>query len=197
MRHYLIAALMAGATATPAFAQDTTPSPLSSAGFHIEVLGGYDSSRIYTDDDGGVVYGIGAGYDLMAGRVLLGIEAEASDSTNRGCDSGLVTPADQICARASRDFYVGGRAGTHVARNVLLYAKAGYTNARFRIDYDDGTPAGTSNFSINDNLDGIRVGLGAEFAVGRNAFIRTEGRYSNYEGGSDRGQVIGGFGLRF
>ena len=47
------------------------------------------------------------------------------------------------------------------------------------------------------DLDGVRVGAGAQFGVGRNAYIRTEPRYSNYEHGSDRGALLGAFGFRF
>lgn len=197
MRHFLIAGLMAGAFAVPAFAQDAPPPSGPPAGFHVEGLAGYDSAQIYQDNDGGLLYGIGAGYDFRAGPILLGIAGEAIDTTNRGCIDGLAVPGDSLCSRAGRDLYIGARAGTNVARNVLLYATAGYTNARFRVDYDDGTPGGTNDFGYSQNLDGVRVGLGAEFGIGRNAFIRTEGRYSNYQGDSGRGQVIGGFGFRF
>lgn len=84
-----------------------------------------------------------------------------------------------------------------VGRNILLYGKAGYTNARIRVVYDDGTAGGASNFSVGENLNGVRVGLGAQFAIGGNAYIRTEARYSNYEGGGDRAGVVGAFGFRF
>jgi outer membrane immunogenic protein len=196
MRSYLIAALIAGSLATPAFAQDTPP-PTSMSGFRVEGLVGYDSARIADNKDGGLLYGVGVGYDFQSGRAVFGIEAEASDSTNRGCVNDFFVAGDSLCARTERDLYVGGRAGAVVGRNVLLYAKAGYTNARFRVDFDDGTPAGTSNFSDSVNVDGVRVGLGAQFGIGRNAYIRTEARYSNYEGGSDRGGLVGAFGFRF
>lgn len=195
MRFCLIAALLAGTLATPAFAQDAAVPDWS--GFRIEGLVGYDSAEINDDSDGGVIYGVGAGYDFQMGRMVFGIEGEASDSTNRGCIDDFVTAGDSFCARAERDLYVGGRLGAVVGRSVLLYGKAGYTNARFQLDYDDGTPGGASNFSLSDNLDGVRVGLGAQFAIGRNAYIRTEARYSNYEAGSDRGGVVGAFGFRF
>lgn len=196
MRFCLMAALMAGTLVTPAFAQDARP-PNSMSGFRIEGLIGYDSTQINDDDDGGVIYGVGAGYDFQSGRAVFGVEAEASDSTIRGCIDNIFNAGDSLCARTERDLYVGGRAGAVVGRNVLLYAKAGYTNARFRVDYDDGTAAGTNNLSNSGNLDGVRVGLGAQFGIGRNAYIRTEARYSNYEAGSDRGGVVAAFGFRF
>jgi len=194
MRKMLIAGLLAGPLSTPAFAQNSSPP---TGGFHVEGLGGYDSARVLSNDDGGVLYGIGAGYDFRLGRALLGIQGEASDSTNEGCLRGVIVTGDSVCAAAGRDLFIGGRAGFMAGRRVLIYGTAGYTNARFRVDYLDGTAAGASNFSYAQNLDGIRVGAGAEFGIGRRAFLRTEFRYANYEGGSDRGQGVAGFGFRF
>jgi len=185
--------------ATPVAAQETVSQENGSpwTGFRVEGLAGYDSARIQSDNDGGLVYGVGVGYDFQTGRAVLGIEAEATDSTRRGCTTDFIFINDAFCARAGRELSIGLRAGVLVSPRVLLYAKAGYTNARFNVDYDDGTPAGTNNFSYNQNLDGIRVGGGAEFRVGGNAFVRLEGRYSNYEFGGDRGQIVSAFGFRF
>jgi outer membrane immunogenic protein len=203
MRISVVAGLVAGISAAPAVAQDVPPAslsgvpPVSMSGFHIEGLAGYDSARIADDNDGGILYGARAGYDFQAGRFVFGIEGEASESTNHACVTGLFAANDSLCARAGRDFAITGRAGVVVGRRVLLYGTAGYTNASYQIDYDDGTPAGASNFVDHVYLDGVRVGAGAQFGVGRNAYIRTELRYSNYEEGSDRGQVLGAFGFRF
>ena len=84
-----------------------------------------------------------------------------------------------------------------VGGNTLLYAKAGYTNARIGLDYEDGTAATDPDFSIGTNLDGVRAGAGAQFGIGENTYLKTEYRYSNYEQGFDRHQVVAGFGLRF
>jgi outer membrane immunogenic protein len=194
MHKFLIAALLAGALATPAFAQDTRP-PVG--GFHVEAIGGYDSTQIQEDSGGGLLYGVGAGYDFRVGRAVLGIQAEATESTNDGCVASVFAPGDSFCASAARELFIGGRAGFMVGRNVLLYGTAGYTNARFRVDYDDGTAPGTNDFTYAQNVDGVRVGAGAEFGLGRNAFLRTELRYSNFEGGSDRGQGVAALGFRF
>lgn len=78
---------------------------------------------------------------------------------------------------------------------MLLFGKAGYTNARYVTEYEDPN-AGISD-RIGTNLDGLRVGAGVQFGVGRNAYFRTEARYSNYEGGADRGALLGAFGFRF
>ena len=199
MCKYALAALLAGAVATPAFAQDRPPDPSAPSfeGFRIEGLVGWDHAEILDNDGGGLLYGIGAGYDFQTGRAVIGIEGEASESTNGGCTRDFFATGDSFCIDMSRDLYIGGRAGVIVGRNILLFGKAGYTNARVRSEYDDGTPAGTNNFTFSENLDGVRVGLGAQFGIGRNAYFRTEARYSNYEGGSDRGALLGAFGFRF
>lgn len=200
MRITLIAALMAGTLATPAFAQDEpeatiTPAPSSMSGFRVEGLVGWDHTEILGDDQGGVLYGVGIGYDFQAGGAVLSIEAEANDSTNNGCLTGIVNANDRLCITSGRDLYVGARVGFPVGRNVLLFGKAGYTNARYITEYDDSTAGIHDRFG--QNLDGIRVGAGAQFGLGRNAYFRTEARYSNYESGGDRGALLGAFGFRF
>ena len=197
MRLYLVAASMAASFAAPAFAQDTPPPSPSRPGFHVEAVAGFDGASIQGESEGGILYGLGAGYDFHTGHAVLGIQGEVTESTNEGCIRGLVNAADSLCVDQSRDFYIGARAGAFVGRNVLLYAGAGYTNARFEIDYDDGTAGGVNDFSLTDHLDGIRVSGGGELGIGRNAFLRGEYRYSNYEQDGDRHQVVGGFGFRF
>jgi outer membrane immunogenic protein len=51
--------------------------------------------------------------------------------------------------------------------------------------------------ALSGNGDGLRLGAGIEFALGRGAYAKTEYRYSNYEGGVTRNQVITGLGFRF
>ena len=185
----VIAAFLAAA---PAAAQDNRPAW---QGFHVEALVGLDHT--IHQHGGGVVYGMGGGYDLQAGRMVLGIDAEATDSTYTGCVVDVISANDRLCASPRRELSISLRAGILVSPNVLLYAKGGYANARFHVDYDDGTPAGTNNFNFSQNLDGIRVGGGAELRVSRTAFIRVEGRYSDYRHGSGRGQAVAAFGFRF
>ena len=192
--------LLATATAfaTPAFSQDApdgaAPAP-SFSGFRVEALLGWDHTEILDDDQGAPLYGIGVGYDYQTGRAVLGLEAEASLSNNNGCLSDLINPGDRFCSETGRDLYVGARAGIIVSRNVLLFAKSGYVNTRFTSDYDPG--AGGAVTSAHFNMDGLRVGGGAEFRVGRNAYIRAEGRYTDYHGGGNRGALLGAFGFRF
>lgn len=193
MRKYLLAALCAGTLATPAFAQDQG----NLSGFRIEGLVGYDRPSVQDESADGVAYGVGVGYDFQSGNAVFGLEAEATDSSASERVAGAVLPGDELRVRAGRDLYVGGRVGAVVGGRTLLYAKAGYTNARVRVDYEDGTAGTVNDFTDRTNLDGVRAGAGAQFSIGSNAFLKTEYRYSNYQDGVDRHQVVGGFGFRF
>ncbi len=218
----IAAMLVAGSTiaiATPAMAQsadDTFTGP------RVEALVGYDDLKAGSsvDDDGnenndqsieGVTYGIGVGYDVDLGGAVVGVEGEWTDSTAKtefadgdfeGFGFGRVD--------AGRDLYIGARAGAKVQPDLLLYAKGGYTNAKLNVLANDGV----TEFDQDYNLDGFRVGAGAEYAMSENSFFKLEYRYSNYKEGEvdfdgtlpdserfdvdlDRHQVMAGFGLRF
>lgn len=185
-----IALAGAAGLATPALAQE--PAAASFAGPRVEGIVGWDRSQGYGDHDDGALYGIAGGYDFQSGNLVLGVDAEVNDSTAKDC-AGAGSAADpRVCAKAGRDLYVGGRVGTVVGGRTLLYAKAGYTNARYKVSYDDG-----DKITDGRNFDGLRVGAGAEYALSRNSFLKAEYRYSNYEDGLARHQVVGGFGFRF
>jgi len=178
MRILHVAALVAAASATPAFAET---APFS--GGHVEAITGYDSVHGGGDSTGGILYGVGAGYDFRSGNAVFGIEGEALESTAGDCDSGL-------CVDASRDLYIGGRVGAVVSPSVLLYAKAGYTNARVVVE-SGGVSAGT-------NFDGVRAGAGLEWAIPSSPVtLRTEYRYSNYQDGLSRHQGVLALAFRF
>jgi outer membrane immunogenic protein len=196
MRKYLLAGLTAGAaaiSATPASAQEAAPF----SGVRVEGIVGYDTTDVEDENSSGILYGVGVGYDFQVGGLVAGIEAEASDSTLDECVSDVDLVGDELCVQAGRDLYVGGRVGAAVSRNVLLYGKVGYTNARVALDYEDGTTGTVLDFEEGENLDGVRVGAGLEFALGPNSFAKAEYRYSNYEQGFDRHQAVAGFGFRF
>lgn len=209
----------AAALAAPALAQDAP----SFSGPRVEVLTGYDISKAGSsvdndanrkDDESmeGVLFGIGAGYDVAVGGAVLGVEGEVSQGTAKGrFDSFDVEDFGLGRVKAGRDLYVGARAGVLVSPQTLLYAKAGYTNARYKVV---GGDMGNSLRQAYDT-DGWRVGAGAEVAVKRNVFAKLEYRYSNYskaevdfenEGiadsprfdiDTDRHQVVAGLGVRF
>ena len=53
----------------------------------------------------------------------------------------------------------------------------------------------TSTSTIN--LDGYRLGLGLEQALGANSFAKADYRYSNYEQDVTKNELLAGFGIRF
>jgi outer membrane immunogenic protein len=170
---FLIAAGIASAVlATPAFAQDTN----NLAGPRVEALLGYDLVSFGGEDKGGVLFGIGAGYDFAVGNgVALGLDVEASDSTTDVGD-----------LKAGRDLYAGGRVSFAVSPSANLYLKAGYTNARIKLEG-----------CCSDNGDGFRLGVGGQLGIGGKAYVGGEYRYSNYESDFSRHQFAATIGTRF
>lgn len=191
MRKYIIAALFAATAASPAFAQ-TADTPLG--GFRVEGLIGYESQDVEDDNADGLTYGVGVGYDLQRGRTVFGVEAEATESEVDECVANFPGAGDSLCADAGRDLYVGGRVGAVIGANSLVYAKAGYTNARYELEYD---PAVGTTTTASDDLDGVRVGAGVQFGLGPNLYAKAEYRYSNYEQGFDKHQGLVGVGFKF
>lgn len=218
--HALLAAASLGVLATPAAAQDVADNTFT--GLWGGVIGGYDTSRAgsTTDDDAnedndqsidGFGYGVQLGYDIDAGPVVIGAEAEYSDSTAEvefdGDDAETFGLGN---VSAGRDLYFGARIGAKVGDNAMIYAKGGYTNAKFDIRASDGV----TEFNQDFDTDGYRLGAGAEYALSDNAFFKLEYRYSNYSEGEvdfegmagdtdrfdidlDRHQVMAGVGFRF
>jgi outer membrane immunogenic protein len=192
------AAAVACALAAPALAQDGPPPPEASpfTGAHVELLGGLDNVRSQGEGETGLLYGVAGGFDWQAGQAVIGLEAEASGATTKQTVRDFLAAGDRLRLRAGRDLYVGARAGVVAGGSTLIYAKAGYTNARERLTYDDGTAANTLGFRVGENLDGVRAGAGAEFTAGR-FLIKAEYRYSNYEADVVRHQGVVGVGVRF
>lgn len=191
MRTMIFALIAAIGVTTPALAQQATPF----TGARVEGIIGWDRLQANGEHSDDFAYGIAGGYDFQRNGLLVGIEGEATDSSAKSC-AGVKTVADpRLCAKAARDLYVGGRVGKVVGGgNALVYAKAGYTNARFKATADDGV---TQTTLFRSDLDGFRLGAGAEYAIGPNSYVKAEYRYSNYSDDISRNQVIGGFGFRF
>ena len=206
------------AVASPAMAQDADPF----TGARVGAIVGYDVTKAgstvdndTTDSDDqsidGLLYGVDVGYDFAASpNFVLGVEGEYSESTAKtGFDRGDFEGFGIGNVKAGRDLYAGVRAGFRAAPSTLVYAKAGYTNARFDVRTSDGT----TDTRTNIDTDGYRLGAGVEQAIGSNAYAKLEYRYSNYGEGevdyvngpdsgrfnldTDRHQVVVGAGIRF
>ena len=214
----LILASGAAFVAVPAFAQEvdstfTGPRVEGIIGYDVSKAGSSvdnDTSRSDDESIDGLMYGIGAGFDFAMGGVVLGVEGEYTDSTAKtGFDNGDFEGFGFGNVKAGRDLYVGGRVGFIAAPKTLVYAKAGYTNARYDVLASDGRTELKSNF----DTDGYRLGAGVEQAISENTFAKIEYRYSKYSEGEidvpngadsdrfdldlDRHQVVASVGLRF
>ena len=83
--------------------------------------------------------------------------------------------------QTGRELGATARVGGIVGSNVLLYGLGGYSNLN----------AGGFNF------EGFQVGAGVEVALGKQAFVKAEHRYANYDAGVEFHQNLLGVGLRF
>lgn len=172
MRKFLmLAALLAsGALATPAAAQDGT--------FRVGAIGGFDSVKLSdgvdSESDSGTMYGAVVGYDFSFGPAFVGLEGEYADSSTGVTFDDVLVAGDRVSLTAGRDLYLGGRLGV-TAGMLRFYAKAGYTNARAKGRYTDGT----TSVSEHIDLDGWRIGAGVEVPLGP-VGLRFEARHSDY-----------------
>ncbi|MEH3100178.1 outer membrane protein [Sphingomonas adhaesiva] len=195
------AAAFGAMLATPALAQD---GPFS--GPRVEALAGYDNVKDGGDGDSegrsGFAYGGLLGYDIQRGNTVFGVEGEITDATTSTRSYNEIVAGDRLSVDAGRDLYVGGRVGYAISPLALLYAKAGYTNARVESRYNSGA-TGSSELVDKVNLDGFRLGAGLEYNISPSAFVKGEYRYSHYgklddyDIDLDRHQLMAGVGVRF
>ena len=212
-----LAAAAGTAIAVPATAQDqgfSGPWVAGVAGYDINKAGSSQDDDLNEDRDEsveGLMYGAAVGYDIDLGTMVVGAEAELTDSkADTDYDDNFNT-FGLGTVDAGRDIYVGARAGFKATPSTLIYGKAGYTNARFNYVGSDGT----TNYNRNLDTDGWRVGAGIEQKFGAMTFGKIEYRYSNYKEGeidfeatgvadsdrfdidTDRHQVVASVGIRF
>ena len=217
MRKFLaILASGSALAATPALAQAdgtfTGPRVEALVGYDVTKAGSSIDNEANDDDDqsaDGLLYGIGAGFDIDTGGVVLGVEGEFTESSAKtDVDDGDFEDFSLGNVKTGRDLYVGGRIGVRATPATLVYAKGGYTNAKFDVLSSDGT----TELETDVKADGWRLGAGAEQALGPNSFAKLEYRYSKYGEAKvdygdvatdefdidlDRHQVVAGVGFRF
>ena len=180
MKKLIVATAVALSIASPAWAQDTNDAPQESvftgpsiAGFvGIDVLTIQENNA--ADAARGLLFGGSVGYDHQVGSVILGVQAEISDSAASYDVQDLIVPGDEFSARAGRDIYVGARLGFPASRNAMVYVGGGYVNSRITSVYEDN--AGT--VSQEETKEGFRVTAGGELVSGK-FFGRLEMRYQD------------------
>ncbi|MBU6164576.1 MAG: outer membrane beta-barrel protein [Alphaproteobacteria bacterium] len=112
----------------------------------------------------GFAYGGQIGYDFQIGKAVLGVETSLTGRTGR-------TDFAAFDVEQGRTINVTGRAGWLITPEGLLYARGGYSNARFSI----ANPAGPA-----ENRDGYLLGVGYEHKLSRNISARLEYNYADY-----------------
>ena len=222
----VVAALAATFLATPALAQENAKV---TSGPRIEVIVGWDRVSTAVDgtsdfdsNDDGFSFGAGLGYDVVAGSVLFGVEAEIAESTTGSSvtvlneDIGGSTASGTVALDAAEDIYVGGRVGAILGGNGVLYMKAGYSMAGAELTARGTIDGERIDELISADFDGLRFGAGFENNFGNGLFAKIEYRYSTYGGASvsyqdvsveiddafdyidlDRHQAVVGLGYRF
>ena len=113
----------------------------------------------------GFAYGGQVGWDFrLAPRFVVGVEGSATGRTgSTDFGDGL---GNAYRLKDGRTLTASARVGFLVAPETLLYARGGYTNARFIVDAPNDRAAG--------NRDGSVVGIGLEQALTRSVSARVE-----------------------
>ena len=198
-----LAAIVFVLAGAPAFAQTT-----ANTGPRVEVVAGWDQLRYDLGSAQGSTrqkpsdlgYGVTVGYDhAVTPRIIVGVEGGATFS--QGDYTGF--PVGDV-VHIRRDLSVAARVGTPIGSNALLYGKVGYSNlqlgidtgAPFQMGTDPSVTSATSTYSRRD-YDGVLLGVGAEVGLTRNTYLKGEYRYTDYEDGVGRQNVLTGIGIRF
>ncbi|WP_160609030.1 outer membrane protein [Qipengyuania gaetbuli] len=228
MKYTLASAAMLAASAmgTSAAAQD---DQVNNGGFRVEALAGWDRVDLSLDEDtdfegndSGIFYGAAVGYDLPAGPVMVGVEAEVSSSTTGEKETVEDFDVDgsiydgTISLSDGFNWYLGGRLGVWASESTAFYGKVGY--AWTTVDLDaTGTVDGVAGSDSADlNFSGFRFGAGVEQKLSNSAYAKIEYRYTDYSEGEveyqgdtldfgdalefvdlERHQVVAGVGFRF
>lgn len=127
----------------------------------------------------GFAYGVYGGYDFnINGNGVLGLEVGVGGNSG---DYSLDGSEDTLST--GRTFDVTARAGALISPQTLVYARGGWTNARFTADVDGERDSA--------NKDGFLVGAGLEQALGTNASARLEYNYSKFGRFSGEDELTG------
>jgi outer membrane immunogenic protein len=217
--------LASALVSTPALAND---DGTARSGPRIEAIFGYDRVSVGEDQTNDfnvnaedVTYGAVIGYDISDGMISFGVEAEIATSglafedraENELLFGSLVSGRLRI--DSNPEYYLGARLG-YGSGNSIFYLKAGYAMSSVDIDADGFIDSEPVSFDGDIDLDGLRLGIGFEYGITDNFFVKTEYRFTDYTGGEiealgqsldldaaldtidlQRHQVVVGAGLRF
>ena len=159
--------------------QHPTAAETPFRGFYASVQAGYETydldvqSRNLAADDldlSGLSGGFYAGANTAVpgfDRAIIGLEGSF---TLNGGDGSVSGGGDRISIDSRHTYGISARGGYKIAESVLLYGRVGWARTRFSgLD-----PAGRTN------LDGVRFGGGAEYAITESVALRTEFTRTDY-----------------
>lgn len=142
-----------------------------------------------------VTGGLFAGYDKKINdRVVVGAEAGLDFASDDEVQSSIAGTSYSVDPKHSID--LTARAGFLANPQTLVYARGGYTNARFRTTITD--VAGIQ--SESSSQDGWLAGAGIERQITDHASARVEYRFSKLsegDGEDKRNRVLAGLTYRF
>jgi opacity protein-like surface antigen len=187
----LVAAL---AVATPAFAQDATPSAERNFNIRAELNFGYDEVRTeYVTQNfaqkrdigmSGFASGAEVGADArLGGALTVGAYAALTMSQVDDCRGNYFGTGDEFCFDAGTAVRAGGRVGLLAGDNGVIYLKGGLSRAKLRASYrtvPTPTVPSTLRFDGSDTAKGWHLGGGAELDMGRSTYIKAEYNWEKY-----------------
>jgi outer membrane immunogenic protein len=147
----------------------------SFSGPYVGIQGGYTSYSIELSAEGGsidldadgVEGGVYAGYGRRFGsQFYAAVEADGSLSNAEYSESGVKIEANYTLG-------ISAIAGVVVMDKALVYGRIGYR-------YLDSTTSGGGE-SVDEQFNGLRLGLGVDVAVAKNTHARAEASYTFYD----------------
>jgi outer membrane immunogenic protein len=107
--------------------------------------------------------------DCVVSRALAG-ESDRSvalsvSTFNTGRNADVLQIGDSTNLKTGRDLYAGSRLGFAISPTTMIYAKGGYTNAKFKARYANykNLDVGTNDVDIDGERHQAVVGLGIRF----------------------------------
>lgn len=145
--------------------------------------------------------GVGANINTVAANLgldtslgekgFIGLSGRYEDGGAKDCET---VNSVKYCWKSGRALSGELRLGMKTSGGSKLYALTGYGNATFKPSASNST---TTISGRSYKVNGFTVGAGFEWAAGKNVFLRTDLRYSDYQEGFSTLSVMPTIGLKF
>ncbi len=133
--------------------------------------------------DAGPDAGLFAGWGTTINKWYLGVEVEADSSRARWHhirETGSPGGGRDFSVSKKGSHGFAGRIGYVLNGGSMLYARAGIVNTKFNTQYKKGNNA-AAWVDRDDELDGTRLGLGAEIPTSNDVFLRFDYTVTDYD----------------